>query len=402
MKKYVLVGASGRALNMFAKPLVNEFRDVAKIAGIFDINRIRAEYIAENTDPGIPVYTDYDRMMTETEPDAAIITTVDRFHHEYIVKTLEYGCDVITEKPITIDEEKCNAILEAEKRTGKKIIVTFNCRFMPFTVRIKELLMEKVIGKILSVDFDWLLDTSHGADYFRRWHRQLVNCGGLLVHKSTHHFDLVNWWINEEPAEVYANGTLRFYGDTRGKKGERCSTCRFIDTCEFTVKYYEDVFQNDFYFKAEKEDGYFRDRCVFADEIDIYDSMSVLVKYNKGTLLNYSLTAFSPYEGWKIAFNGTEGRLEAEEYQSGHKANEPVNHIRIFNRKGEAATYNVPKKTGGHGGGDERLLEMIFRGGMADPLSQFAGSYEGVKSVMIGACANKSIIEKKMLYIKEF
>ena len=71
-------------------------------------------------------------MMKETKPDAAIITTVDKYHHEYIIKSLEYGCDAITEKPMTIDDEKCNAILEAEKRTGKKVIVTFNYRFAPY------------------------------------------------------------------------------------------------------------------------------------------------------------------------------------------------------------------------------------------------------------------------------
>ena len=52
--------------------------------------------------------------MMETKPDVAIITTADRFHHEYIINTW-YGCDAITEKPMTIDDEKCNATLDAEK-----------------------------------------------------------------------------------------------------------------------------------------------------------------------------------------------------------------------------------------------------------------------------------------------
>ena len=52
--------------------------------------------------------------------------------------------------------------------------------------------MDGLVGRPLLVDFSWVLDTSHGADYFRRWHREKQNSGGLLVHKSTHHFDLVN------------------------------------------------------------------------------------------------------------------------------------------------------------------------------------------------------------------
>lgn len=401
MKKYVLVGASGRCLGMFARPLINNFKDVAKIVGIFDINRTRADYIRKNTDPSIPVYQDYDQMMRETQPDVAIITTVDRYHHEYIIKTLEYGCDAITEKPMTIDDEECRAILEAEKRTGKKVIVTFNYRFAPYVTRIKELLKEGAVGEVLSVDFEYLLDTSHGADYFRRWHRNMEKSGGLLVHKSTHHFDLVNWWLEQAPQEIYANGTLRYYGPTRENRGERCSTCEHAKTCEFVVKYHEDPFMKEFYFDAEKEDGYYRDRCVFADEIDIYDSMSVNVKYDKGALLTYSLIAYSPYEGWQISINGTNGRLEAAEYHSGQRASESIYQIKLFNRKGEVITYDVPKASGGHGGGDERLLEMIFRGHIDDPLNHFAGSDDGVKSIMIGICANKSIKEKRMFSLEE-
>lgn len=401
MKKYVLVGASMRAYYMYAKPLVEKFTDVAEIAGIFDTNRVRAEYIGKNITPEIPVFTDYDEMMNKVRPDAAIITTVDSYHHEYIIKTLEFGCDAITEKPMTIDEGKCNAILEAEKRTGKNVIVTFNYRFTPYVTRIKELIREGVVGSIYSVDFEYMLDTVHGADYYRRWHRRKENSGGLLVHKSTHHFDLVNWWIEEEPEEVYSNGTRRFYGPTRENRGERCSTCKYAGTCEFAVKYVEDDFFSKFYFEAEEEDGYFRDRCVFAEDIDIEDSMSVNVRYSKGTLLTYSLISYSPYEGWKVSINGTGGRLEAAEYHSGQKAIEPFYEIKLFNRKGEVITYDIKKAEGNHGGGDERLLEMIFRGNIPDPLGHFAGSYDGAKSIMIGICANKSIKEKKPFYIKK-
>lgn len=401
MKKYVLVGASGRCLGMFAKPIVEKFQENARIVGIFDVNSIRAEYIRKHSDPTAKVYTDFDLMMKETQPDTAIITTVDRFHHDYIIRTLEYGCDAITEKPMTIDDEKCRAILEAEKRTGKKVTVTFNYRFAPYVTRIKELIREGLVGKILSVDFEYLLDTSHGADYFRRWHRRKENSGGLLVHKSTHHFDLVNWWIEEEPEEIFANGNRRFYGPTRDNRGERCSTCSFAENCEFAVSYHKNPFYKEFYFEAEKEDGYFRDRCVFAEDIDIEDSMSLNVKYSGGTLLTYSLIAYSPYEGWKISINGTGGRLEAAEYHSGHRASDASNYIHYYNRKGEMITYDIRKSGGGHGGGDERLQRMLFKGDLPDPLNHFAGSYDGVKSIMIGICANKSIRDNKSYRIKD-
>ena len=76
---------------------------------------------------------------------------------------------------------------------------------------MKELLQSGVIGEVISVHFEWLLDTVHGADYFRRWHRDKRNSGGLMVHKSTHQFDLVNWWLDSTPQTVFGMGGLRFY-----------------------------------------------------------------------------------------------------------------------------------------------------------------------------------------------
>ena len=390
-KKYVLAGASGRAFSMFAKPITERFGDVAELTGIFDVNMARAEYFRKNAAPGAVLYHDFDEMMKEQKPDVLIVATVDRYHHEYIIRGLEYGCDVITEKPMTIDGDKCNQILEAEKKSGRKVNVTFNCRFMPFVKRVKELLDEGLVGEILNVDYEYLLDRRHGADYFRRWHRKKENSGGLLVHKATHHFDMVNWWIGQEPEVVFANGSRRFYGPTREERGERCLTCEYRGSCEFAFPNAEDPHVQGMYFIPEKEDGYYRDRCIFADEIDIEDNMSVAVKYKQGALLTYSLVAYSPYEGWKIAFTGTKGRLEAATYYSGENAADMNEYIKYFNDRGETVTYKIPKAAGTHGGGDVRLLEMLIRGSMPDPMGQIADVRAGINSVMIGACANLSI-----------
>jgi predicted dehydrogenase len=295
--------------------------------------------------------------------------------------------------------------LEAEKKTGKKVAVTFNYRFTPYTTRIKELIREGVVGQILNVHFEYMLDTRHGADYFRRWHRKMENSGGLMVHKATHHFDLVNWWLEEEPEQVMAFGSLRFYGPTRKERGERCLTCKHKKTCEFyfdlTAEGPEVFPYKQLYLDAEKADKYFRDRCVFAEEIDIYDTMSVNVKYSGGAFLSYSLTAHSPYEGYKISINGAKGRLEIADYQSGMRTVEPALYITFYDRKGGKVEYAIPKAAGGHGGGDERLQEMLFRDGISDPLNHQAGSYAGATSILTGIAANKSIKDGKAVRIKD-
>lgn len=403
MKKLCIVGAGQRATGSYAVPVSKKYTDIIELAGVYDTNYKRAELMVSMTGLSFPVFSSFDEMLQKAKPDIVLVASVDATHDEYIIKALDFGCDVITEKPMTTDEHKCNAIFEAEKRNGRNILVTFNCRFMPFMVRIKELLQEGTIGTPLSVHYEWLLDTKHGANYFRRWHSIKANSGGLLVHKSTHHFDLANWFLNDEPEIVNAFGSLRYYGNTRAERGERCLTCGYKRTCEF----YTDIEANEnhrkFYLECEDVDGYLRDRCVFSDDIDIEDTVSVSVKYKKGAVMSYSLTAHSPYEGLKICINGTNGRIEAEEFDkhSGTEGKKKIRNIRIYNRRKELIQIDTVDAKGEHGGGDARMLEMILRDLPDNALGQKANSRAGAMSIAIGIAANKSMTEQRQIRVDE-
>ncbi len=401
MKTFAFAGASGRAIGMYAKPMAQHFQNTARIVGVFDVNQHRARLLSEqSTHP--PVFADFDAMLRETRPDCVIVTTVDRYHHEYIIRALAAGCDVITEKPMTIDDAKCRAILEAEQRSGKTVTVTFNYRFAPYATQAKELIRAGAIGKVLNVDFEWILDRKHGADYFRRWHRRMENSGGLLVHKSTHHFDLINWWLDDEPERVSALGSRQFYGPTRAERGERCSTCDHAKTCEFFVNFQDNPQLKALYFDAEGEDNYFRDGCVFSDEIDIYDTMSATVRYAGGAQLAYSLVAYSPYEGWRTSITGTHGRMELEEIESGPLAGAAPRVVRTYDAAGHLTAHTVGETEGGHGGGDPLLLERLFGGqNLPDPLGHMAGSRAGAMSILIGIAANQSIAHNSVVRISD-
>jgi predicted dehydrogenase len=399
-KKYVIAGASARAFITYALPMVERFKDSAELAGLYDPNIGRARYVSQACG-NIPVYQSFDEMLISTKPDIVIVTSVDAYHHEYIIKALEAGCDAIVEKPMTIDFSKAQAILDIEKRTGKKIIVTFNCRFIPYVARVKELMMSGIIGTVLNVDMEWMLDRIHGASYFRRWNRYLAKSGSLLIHKASHHFDMVNWWIGEDPAEVYAFGSLRVYGKAGTIRGRRCLDCVHAKTCEFYYDLMADEHSRKFYYDFEAYDNYIRDKCVFDEDIDIYDTMSVNVRYSGGAFLSYSLTAHSPYEGWKVSINGSKGRLEAQVCQSGQRGGDPADEIRVYNQRGDILTYSIMKVTGMHNGGDDRMLDMLIGGYEEDPLGLVAGSWQGAMSCLIGASANISIAEKRPVIIAE-
>lgn len=400
MKRYALVGTGGRGYHMFARAIVDRYADVAQLVGLCDVNPKRCTWVRDQLSPDIPVFQDFEAMVNDTQPDTVIIATVDEFHAEYIRKAFALGCDVICEKPLTTTAEMCNDIMDAEQEFGRKVVVTFNCRFMPYFARIKSMLAEGMVGDVLHVDFEWMLDTSHGADYFRRWHRQLRHSGGLLVHKSSHHFDIVNWLLEQDPVTVSANGNLMFYGQTRENTGERCLTCMH-NHCEFRYRDAQIPYIKHMYFETEDCDGYYRDRCVFSKDIDIYDNMSLSVRYSKDTLLTYSLIAYSPYEGWRMTISGTNGRLEAAQYSSGPFNDDNIEHVCLYNRHGERVQFDMPKGKGTHGGGDEKLLNMLLRGGIEDPLGQFAGTRDGVMSAMIGIAANTSIKQGRTVTVNE-
>ena len=406
-KRYVFAGSSSRALWMYAKPMASEeLKDVTELCGVFDINPGRAAEFVKIVGMDMPIYTDFDKMIEETKPDYVIVTTVDAYHSDYIIRALELGCNVITEKPMTTDENKCNAILEAKEKYGKEVIVTFNYRFAPFKTKIKEIIDSGVIGDIYSVHFEWLLDRvmklgAHGASYFRRWNARMAKSSGLLVHKSTHHFDLVNWWIGQKPKRVSAFGKLNLYGAKNAKfqNTTRCCECPYAKECEF---YYEMTpLELDYYKANEQYDGYWKDNCVYAEDIDIYDTMAVNVEYDGGAIMTYSLNATTAYEGWRIVINGSGGRLEATEYESGFqsKVNEDV--VKVFDLDDNCTEYHITRGGGGHGGGDQRLRNMIFRDNVPDPMGHKAGTMDGAYSIIVGVAANKSIKEGKIISIDD-
>lgn len=197
-RKYAIVGTGSRA-EMFIHALVTTYRDTSSLVGFCDLNQTRMKWynrlLQEAFDyPVCPTYSadQFDQMIKETQPDTVIVATTDATHHIYITRAMKLGCDVITEKPMTVDLEKTRLIFETIEHTRQSLRVSFNYRYAPAYTKLREIVMKGTIGNPLFVDFSWMLDTRHGADYFRRWHREKQHSGGLLVHKSTHHFDLVN------------------------------------------------------------------------------------------------------------------------------------------------------------------------------------------------------------------
>ncbi|MFV0414835.1 MAG: Gfo/Idh/MocA family oxidoreductase [Chthoniobacterales bacterium] len=432
-KSYALVGSGGRSV-MFLHPLVKEYTDTARLVALCDLSDIRMKRHLEvlGKDFGlqdeVACYApeDFEKMLAETKPDTVFITTVDSLHADYILRSLQAGCNVIVEKPIAINAEQCRAIQEAARKSDRNVRVTFNFRWSPGVTAVRKALQEGSIGNIKHVNFEYLLDTSHGADYFRRWHSNLKNSGGLLVHKSTHHFDLINWWIDSIPETIFAFGDLNFYGKQNAiARGDEAFTKydRYTgnDTQDdpFTFDLLADERAKKLYYDAEKDSGYIRDQNVFRDGIDIYDTMSVNARYRSNCTLNYSLVAYSPYEGFRVSITGDRGRLEYYELHNAHlivgqsdeelaaqqkstSTEHPSKQLQIFPHFKPSYKIPIQELSGGHGGGDPLIVEQIFsKNPPVETAHRNAGWEQGIASAIIGISANESIASGKPVKVSD-
>ena len=429
-KRYALIGTGGRASN-FIEPIAKYYRDDSELVALCDLSPTRMAYYnaklaGELGYHAVPAYPadQFEKMIREQRVDNVIVTTKDSTHHDYIIRALRAGCDVITEKPMTVDAEKCRQIFDAIAKTGRQVRVTFNCRWSPHRTKVKELLLSGLIGRVMSVNVEYLLNTSHGADYYRRWHATMADSGGLLVHKSTHHFDLVNWWLDAIPEQVYSYGRLDFYGRKNAlARGDEALTRydRYTGKSEsakdpFAIDLHSDQSMESLYAKAEAESGYIRDQNVFRDGIDIYDNMNALVRYRTGALLTYSLVSYSPREGMRTTLNGERGRIEHHEALATHivgadgkivrnpeaSADQFSETIRVYPHFKPSYDVPVAALEGGHGGSDPLLTRNLFSANPpADPFGRVAGHEQGAASILIGIAANQSIATNQPVNIAD-
>ncbi|MBN2641876.1 MAG: Gfo/Idh/MocA family oxidoreductase [Victivallales bacterium] len=427
-KRCVVVGVGNRA-HCWISGIVNYHPDTNELVGLCDLMPERCEDINEVYKTNAAVYTDYDRMLNELKPDLVVITSPESCHAEHIIKAFAAGCEVACEKPLCVTLDDAHKVLAAEKDYGRKVKMCFNYRHIPLMSKIKEVLLSGEIGSPVSMDLTWYLDyRGHGASYFRRWHRMLKESGGLLVTKACHHFDLANWWMGDVPKWVFAQGRQNFFGPGKNKfSGKRCSSCSHAEECEWytdvCVKDRTEELSRELGYRVKGVRGYVRDCCPFGEDVDIYDTMGVSVEYRNGGMLNYSLNASVPFEGWNLAINCTNGRLESKitdnkpqpgwqeffrivgpdgkvhdggsGYHISHWPKDYVIHVMPHDKT--AYELKLPNIAEGHGGGDMKLYDLVYGRGEpeTDPLGILASAIDGARSTAIGAGANVSIKEKR-------
>ncbi len=430
-KRYAICGLSCRGIYHFLYPILGKnhkggpnFDKTSELVGILDVDKRRVEDFCRKTNVEAPFYfpKDFNKMIKETKPDVILVVSQDYSHCDYIVKGLLAGCDVVVEKPMVISQDQIRKVIAAEKKSGKKVKVAFNYRYTPTHQKLRRMIQSGELGKITNVEFTYNLDTFHGASYFYRWNRERKNTGGLCIHKCTHHFDLVNWWIGDFPVEVFAYGALNYYGPKGalrplGKNGKPLPQKEEKMNCPYFKAHYAGKIDPsetpgtgwdklnlpyDVQYPPEKK------RYIYDKEINIEDTYSVLVKYSKGASMSYSCNFSTPWEGYTLGINGTKGRIEIKH----HSDPNPTGKTDPAAEEGEIVFYplfggkkviKIPPVAGGHGGADFRIQQDLFGKPSKESkeLSLVAGSRDGGYSVAIGEAVWRSINSRKPVSIKK-
>jgi predicted dehydrogenase len=409
MKRYAFCGLSGRAIYMYLKPLMTEFKSVGIPVGLLDIDPLRFE-VSKQLAPGsedIPTYgaDDFERMIDETKPDVVVVAGADHSHAHYTIAALERDLDVICEKPMTSTAADARRVLEAERKSKGSVRVTFNYRYTAANQRIKELLLDGSAGRVTYADLNWMIDTRHGASYFKRWNRTRAASGGLSIHKCSHHFDLLNWWLGQTPVEVFAYGALNHYGrdgdmNPRKVDGRHCTGCPDRQNCHYITRWDPRRIN-----QPQRDEhglgpdnmytGYRLDQCIFDSEIDIEDTYTATIRYDRGAIATYSIGFSSPYEGYKLAVNGTRARIESEEFTSQKRIpfEVPKQSITLMPLFGDAMQVVHPRHgQGGHGGGDPLILEDLFIGPNPHRAYEIqSGARDGALAVAVGEAVWRSV-----------
>ncbi len=341
--------------------------DRAEVVGGADISEARLKEFRERLNPDAFVTTDYRRLLERNDIDAIAVTSPDFMHEEHAVAALEAGKHVFCEKPLAITTAGCDRILETWKRSGKRMMVGFNMRYMRMQRVMKEIVDSGTIGEIKAV---WVRHfVGMGGDfYYHDWHATRDNATSLLLQKGSHDIDQIHWITGRYTKRVTALGSLDYFGGDR-PNDLTCDTCSEVNTC------------------TEAQPGSTRVQCAFRQEVDVEDNNMVLMELEGGIKAAYLQCHFTPDYHRNYTFIGTEGRVENSE---------PDGKVWVKTRRSNSwkeyadRTYDLKPAPGGHGGADpvitEDFLDMVLNG--VEPL---ATPLDGRMSVAVGCAAADSL-----------
>ncbi len=400
---------------MFNKP------DKYKMVAICDIDETRLKNAQQKW--GIDdanVYTDEKEFFKEKRADVLILATQDRDHVRMCVRAMELGYDILLEKPISPIRDELIELLEANKKYKRAVVVCHVLRYAPAFVKVKQLLDEGVIGKLIRIESLEQVAYWHQAHSFVRgnW-RNDKETSPMIMQKCCHDLDLLQWYVGSRCSTVYSSGDLAFFNRENQPEGasDRCQDCKYINTCPYSAeKLYIGKWKEqdcpewgwpfnvvcstipnteDGIRKAYQEGQY--GRCVFACDNNVVDNQSVDMVFENGVKVTLTMTAFTNRMGRNMSFHGSLGVIELNE-DSGEIVLDVYGEKRTIYKIKDLVENE--KDEFNHGGGDAKLCDSLYAV-INDGVVAGTSLESSVESHLMALAAEKSRKENIVVKVHE-
>ena len=394
-----IIGMGNRAYSLIIPLLSEQFRDRAEIAAVYDPNEVKREFARETIKSGsLQLFAERGPFLA-SGLDLVMVTTPQFAHAENAVAALDAGLDVFLEKPMARTAAECQAIIDAEKRSGKRVFMGFNLRHHPVCCKIADMVKEGRIGRVQQiVCTDYY---SGGFSYFRRWHRLTANSGGLAVEKGCHSIDQINRFARSVPVRVSAFGGLdRFLPDKDG--ADYCYKCKKKAACPYFMdmdKAAETTKRETGIDAVVVNGGRRLDLCVFNSDKDTFDNHLISIEYANGcraALAECFTSSVKATSGRQFVLNGWEGQIWAE------MTNRRIRFYPNAPLQTENAPeeIDIPKASGNHGGADNAMLEYVLDCMETGRENTEMRTVDGYYAVAVAEAAEKAVLEKRIVEIE--
>jgi predicted dehydrogenase len=362
---------------------------------------------------GIPParqFSDWESLLdARPEADAIIIATQDRLHAAPAIRALSLGYHVLLEKPISPDPAECLAVAEAAERSGRTLVVCHVLRYTPFMQEVRSLLQAGRIGRLVSVQWTEGFGWDHIAHSFVRgnWRRS-DETSPMILAKSCHDMDLIQWLVGEECRRVSSFGSLMHFRPENAPPGatERCTDgCAVEPECPYSALKIYLVPDVNFKVRALTTDhsyeGRYRalregpyGRCVYRCDNNVVDHQVVNLEFAGGVTVSFTMTGFTTEDSRAIKFFGTEGEMRCHYLK---------NEIEVRDFRGRAELVRPELLTGGHGGGDAGLMQAflwLLRTG--DAGANLTSARVSAESHLLAFAAEESRLSGRTVEFREY
>ncbi len=392
---------------------ISEFPHLGKVVGVAEPRKEhREKFAATHKLAPDAVFESWEKFLEGPKRcDAVVIATLDKEHLGPAVAALEKGYHLLLEKPMAITLADCEKIAAAQKKSGAIMAVCHSMRYHQGFSKVKELLDSGVIGKLATLDQIEQVAFWHQAHSFVRgnW-RRADQESFMLMAKSCHDLDYISHLVGAPCERVSSSGSLMYFKEENAPKGstDRCTNgCAIEAECPYSaIKIYVDWDRNEWpasvvsadhskeaHMEAIRTGPY--GRCVWRCDNDVVDHQVVMMEFEGGVTATFTMTAFTKNGGRKVRLNGTEGELFYDEHE------ETITLKRFAENATE--TIKLGRESGGHGGGDTRVVRSWLKAVQAGDQSMIlTGAQESLKTHTLVFAAEKARLEKRTVELKGF